>query len=329
MTGRRVAVALLLVLGLGVAWLAVRLGQHPPLAPYERFALPAPGEPGGVTVRFLGVSTLVVSDGETAWMTDGFFSRPSFWRTAFGRIAPDEAAVEAALATAGVRRLAAVIVLHSHYDHAMDAPLVAERTGAVLAGSESTANVARGLDFPDDRLVSLRHGEALRFGAFEIEPIRSRHFPHGMAMGEITEPLVPPAHATAYREGGSWSLLVRHPSGTMLIHASAGWEPGMYAGRRADVVLLGITGLGTQDAAYRTAYWREVVAAVRPRLLVPIHWDDFTVPLDRPLRPVPVLLDDFEGTMRFLIDRVDAAPDLALGMFLAGGEERRLLPPPA
>lgn len=36
------------------------------------------------------------------------------------------------LARLGVSRLAAVIPLHSHYDHAMDAPLVAARPGRVL-----------------------------------------------------------------------------------------------------------------------------------------------------------------------------------------------------
>jgi hypothetical protein len=93
-------------------------------------------------------------------------------------------------------------------------------------------------------------------------------------------------------------------------------------------VLLGIGGLGTQDEAYRDAYWREVVLATGPRLLVPIHWDDFTISLDRPLQPMPTLLDDFDASMRFLVARAAAMPDLSIGMFLAAGEERRLLPLP-
>ena len=46
----------------------------------------------------------------------------------------------------------------------MDAPIVAAKTGAVLIGSKSTANIARGLDFPEEpyprdqgrRIVHLR-----------------------------------------------------------------------------------------------------------------------------------------------------------------------------
>jgi L-ascorbate metabolism protein UlaG (beta-lactamase superfamily) len=88
--------------------------------------------PSGFTVKFLGVSTLLFDDGDTAFLTDGFFSRPGKLRTAFGTIAPDAAAIDRALEHAGVQRLAAVIPLHSHFDHALDAPFVAKRTGALL-----------------------------------------------------------------------------------------------------------------------------------------------------------------------------------------------------
>jgi L-ascorbate metabolism protein UlaG (beta-lactamase superfamily) len=226
---------------------------------------------------------------------------------AAGRIAPDGERIAAGLARARVDRLAAVLVVHSHYDHAMDAPEVARRTGAVLVGSESTANVARGVGFPEDRIR--RYGEPLRFGAFEVTAIRSRHFPHGMAEGETTAPLVPPVRATDYLEGGSWSLLIRHPLGTALVQGSAGWVDGALAGRGADAVFVGVAGLGTKDDAYRQAYYREVVEAVGPRLVVPVHHDDFSVPLEEPPAALPSLIDDIPGSIAFLAAR---APRLAM-----------------
>jgi hypothetical protein len=33
-----------------------------------------------------------------------------------------------------------------------------------------------------------------------------------------------------------------------------------------------------------TSYYRQLFEGVRPRVFVPIHWDDFTRPLSRPLR---------------------------------------------
>jgi hypothetical protein len=32
-------------------------------------------------------------------------------------------------------------------------------------------------------------------------------------------------------------------------------------------------------------YYRELLAAVQPQLVIPLHWDDFFRPLHKPLRP--------------------------------------------
>jgi L-ascorbate metabolism protein UlaG (beta-lactamase superfamily) len=264
-------------------------------------------------VSFLGVATLLISDGQTSFMTDGFFTRPGKASVFLGRIAPDPDAIAASLQQAGVRELAAVFAVHSHYDHAMDSPEVARRTGALLVGSESTANIGRGVGFPEDRIRVVKSGEPLRWGAFTVTPIASEHFPHGMAMGEISAPLVPPARAMDYLEGGSWSLLVEHPAGSLLVQGSAGWREGALSGRRAEVVLLGIGGLGTRDDAYREDYWRNVVEPVAPRCVIPIHWDDFTLPLAEPLPPAPSLLDDVPASLDFLA-RKTASGAAGLGL---------------
>jgi L-ascorbate metabolism protein UlaG (beta-lactamase superfamily) len=313
---RRLLLALLVLVVVACAWVVQRLTDHPSLEPYAPLWLasaePAPAGPR-VTVTFLGVTTLLISDGETSILTDGFFSRPGKLSAFLGRIAPDPERIARSLERAGIDQLAAVIPVHSHYDHAMDSPEVARRTGALLVGSESTANIARGVGFPEPRIRVVASGEAMRFGDFELTLLRSRHFPHGMAMGEITQPLVPPARALEYLEGGSWSLLFAHPAGTLLVQGSAGWEPGALDGHHADVVLLGVGGLGTRDEAYMQEYWGAVVAAVAPRCVIPIHWDDFTLPLDAPLVPSPRMIDDFGATMRFLAGKTaSGSPALRL-----------------
>jgi L-ascorbate metabolism protein UlaG (beta-lactamase superfamily) len=246
-------------------------------------------------------------------------------RTLAARIAPDEAAIDAALARAQLQEAAAVITAHSHYDHAMDAPIVARRLGAVLIGSASTANIARGLGFPEQRIHLATPGEPMRFGAFEVTLLASQHFPHGMAMGEIDVPLVPPARATAYREGGSYSILVRHSLGTLLIQGSAGWKDGALATEQADVAFLGLAGLGTRDPSYTGAYLREVVDAVGASLVIPIHWDDFTRPLSEPLVPMPRMLDDVELTLRRITAHLD--PRRVRVAFLPPFEAVAVLPP--
>ncbi len=311
----------LLLLSTAIGWVVYRLNDHPSLAPYERYLLSAgelPASGDGVSVTFLGVSTVLISDGRTALLTDGFFTRPSLARVALGRIEPDREVIARALDLAGIDALEAIFVVHSHYDHAMDAPEVARRTGALLVGSESTANVGRGWGLEDDRIRVAESGRPMPFGDFTVTLIRSRHFPHGRAMGEIAEPLVPPARAMAYREGGSWSIHVEHRLGSLLIHSSAGWIPGALEGYRADVVMLGIGLLGSRDEAYRRDYFREVVETVGARWVIPIHYDDFTRPLDVPLLPLPAFFDDFGASMRFLVERTEASPGLELVMLPVG-----------
>ncbi len=317
----RLLLAALLLLAAGVGWIVYRLNDHPSLEPYASYLLKAsePTAPGAsVSLTFLGVSTILISDGETALLTDGFFTRPSLAKVALGKVEPDRETIVEALESADIDTLEAVIVVHSHYDHSMDAPEVARRTGALLVGSESTANVGRGWGLPEERLRVPASGEPIRFGDFTVTLIQSKHFPHGQAMGEITEPLVPPARAMAYQEGGSWSVHVGHPLGNLLIHSSAGWIPGALDGYQAHVALLGIGLLGTRDEAYRQEYLREVVEAVGAQWVVPIHYDDFTRPLDQPLLPLPAFFDDIDASMRFLVQQAETRPDLDLALLPFG-----------
>ncbi len=108
--------------------------------------------PGGLSVTFLGVATLLICDGQSAIMTDGFFSRPDLARSALLPLRSDLVRIDAALSRVGADRLDAVIPVHTHYDHALDSAAVAERSGAVLVGGASAAQIGRGHACPRTRL---------------------------------------------------------------------------------------------------------------------------------------------------------------------------------
>ena len=316
----RLAVLVPMLVLAAIGFVVVQSQRRPPLAPYADLVLPPAPPAAAIRVQFAGVSTLVFDDGETAIMTDGFFSRPSLARL-LGTIAPDEAAVDRGLAALALRRPpAALIPVHGHYDHAMDAPMVARKTGALLLGDESVLNVGRGGGLPESAMRRVKPGDIAEFGAWRVHFIASRHAPTPFSSGEGSEhtlqPLKPPARATAWREGQTWSLLIEHRSGrSFLVQGSAGFVEGALRGRRADVVFLGIGALGKQRSDYRAALWREVVAAVGARRVVAVHWDDFTLGLDRPMQPMPYLADDFTASM----------DDLA--RFAAAGRQDLRLPP--
>ena len=246
--------------------------------------------PGAVTVRFTGTSTLLFTDGETSWMVDGWFTRVGPLSLVAGTIEPDVEAIEQGLARNEVDRLAVVIPIHSHFDHAMDAPEVAKRTGALLLGSASTAMIGRGWGLEEAQIRVAVDRQPIRFGAFTITLIETNHFEfpdpevraRALADPTIDSPLVPPVGAFDYKVGQPYAIHVAHPKGNFLIQGSAGFREDGLAGFAADTVFLGVGGLGTQTESYRETYWRETVARFAPERVVPIHFDSLTAPIEGP-----------------------------------------------
>ncbi|EHI13069.1 MBL fold metallo-hydrolase [Mycolicibacterium thermoresistibile] len=280
----------------------IRPGR-PSLTPYaHRFDVPAAAATSRLTVTWAGVTTLLIDDGKSALLTDGFFSRPALATVALRRLEPDTARIEGSLARLRLHRLAAVIPVHTHYDHVLDSPAVADRTGAVLIGGASAAQVGRGAGLPDDRIVVAADGASVSAGSFDITLIDTGHCPPDRFPGTIDAPVAPPARVSAYRCGEAWSLLVGHrPSGRrLLIVGSAGFRRGALAGQHAEVAYLGVGQLGLQPERYLVDYWTETVRTVGARRVVLTHWDDFFRPLHRPVRALPYAADDLDFSMRVL-----------------------------
>jgi L-ascorbate metabolism protein UlaG (beta-lactamase superfamily) len=277
---------------------------------------------GSLTVRFTGTSTLVFSDGETTWLTDGWFSRPGPLSLYFGEIEPDVEAIDHGLARNQVTRAAAVFPVHSHFDHAMDAPEVARRTGALLLGSESTANIGRGWGLEESRIRVVADRVPISLGRFTLTPIESRHFQfpdpavREQALGDpdITEPLVPPAGTFDYKVGKAYVLHVAHPRGSFLVVGSAGFVPGGLEGFAAVIVFLGVGGLGSQTSADREECWRETIGFASPRRVIPIHFDSLVGPIEGPftgeVRAGAVLSAGRDETLEFLRAKDAAHPEI-------------------
>ena len=266
------------------------------------FDVPSAATDSALTITWAGVTTLLIDDGTSALLTDGFFSRPNLAAVGLRRISPSLPRIDGCLARIGVDRLDAVLPVHTHFDHAMDSAVVAERTGAVLVGGTSATQVGVGYGLPDARLVVATPGDAITLGAYDVTLVGSEHCPPDRFPGEITEPVVPPVKVSAYKCGEAWSTLVHHRASDrrLLIVGSAGFVRGALASWRAEIVYLGVGQLGLQNEQYLVDYWTETVRAVGARRVVLIHWDDFFRPLHKPLRALPYAGDDLDVSMRVL-----------------------------
>ncbi|RLA35740.1 MAG: MBL fold metallo-hydrolase [Gammaproteobacteria bacterium] len=311
---RNIALVLLALLVLATIIVSRLWQDRPAVADFGwPTATPARDTNAAVTVTWLGISTLLFDDGDTQILIDGTFTRIRPTDIApLQTISSDVAAINHALSKYRIDRLAAIVPAHSHFDHAMDIGYIANRTSAVILGSQSTANIAKGAEVPVDQYQTLADGETRQFGNFTITLLASRHAPIGTDgeawfPGSIDSPLRQPAHVSAWREGVTWSILIGHPRGTTLINGSAGYIPGKLQGVTADVAILGIAGLAGLGREYVDDYWQETIVTTGARRLIAVHFDDFTAPFGE-IVLFPKLADDIIKTAGWL-DKLIAAQE--------------------
>lgn len=265
---------------------------------------------GQVKVTFFGTSTLLFDDGETQLLVDGFFSRPPLGKVAFGKMRSDEKLIEAVIDSHKINRLKGVFVCHSHYDHVLDAPSVCKLTGAALYGSSSTLMVGKGAGLAEQQMHLYNVGTEIPFGQFTVVILNSKHTPPFKVMGKtnatdpnhpnITEPVKQPAKEHDYIEGGTYDIYIKHGNHTMLVKASTNFVEGALNNYPVDVLFLGSAMLGKMPADFQQNYYAQTVKATGAKTVVPIHWDSFMKPLNKPLQALPHAVDDVDAGFKFL-----------------------------
>ncbi len=332
---KRVAVGIASLLVVVSVIIAALWSDRPQLSeidwqPYPEYE----SRPDAVTVTWLGVTTLLFDDGNTQILIDGFFTRPSVADIVFSANVHSSAAkINFILDEYQMRRLAAIIPVHSHFDHAMDIGAIANRSSASIIGSETTANIARGAGVPEDQIVIAESGSDYSFGEFSVRIIDSNHAPLGWGgsvpyPGTIDTPLTSPAPVSAWREGKSYSVVVMHPQGTTLVQGSAGFLPGTLDDVVADVVMLGAFGLENLGRNYTEQYWLAMVTSTGAKRVIPIHFDDYTRPFGQ-IELSPRILDNFVDSAEWL-DEIRKTWDNDVRLHLpVFGEALVLYPPPA
>ena len=273
---------------------------------------PARSASSGLTVRFFGVSTLLLDDGQDQILIDGFFSRPGLWQVFSSKISGDVTQLKQLKEEYDLERTGAILITHSHYDHALDLPHLSRLLPqATIIGSNSSLNIARANPEVKAAQFSLAQaGQTLPFGQFKVTPIPSAHTPPTPVnddLGEeITTPLKLPAKFSEFKEGGSFDYLIEHAGQKILVKASTGFIPNQLKGLEVDTLFLGIAQLSRQSQHYQEQYLAETLQTLKPQVVVPIHWDNFFQPLEQPLEFLPRFADHMPKSLNLLIQAAEA-----------------------
>lgn len=262
-----------------------------------------------VKVTFFGVSTLLLDDGETQLLIDGFFTRYSMFDALTKALQSDTTEINKALKAFQMNRVRGIFPTHSHYDHAFDIAHVAHKTGATVFGSVSSLNIARGGNVSEEQLQPITPNEKIQLGKFSVQIIPSIHSP-GNALKDnnviISTPIRQPAKMDAYSEGGSFDYFIEHNGNTLYIKPSPNFIPGALSELRADVLFMGIATVSKQSEEWRDKFYKHTVGALQPKILIPLHWDNFFLPQSGQLQMLPRFATRGEDDFNFFISKLTA-----------------------
>lgn len=301
------AAALIILLSLSIAYLLQPSGQLRNFQQWQSQPISGAAHDSKLTVNFFGVSTLLFDDGQEQILIDGFFSRPSLSQVLLQPIQSNSELIEQMIREQQLQRAKALLVTHSHYDHALDVAALGQRLPKLqIIGSGSTLNIARGGHVPEQQLVPVQPWKTLQIGHFSITAIPSQHTPPTAVNNdlgqEIAHPLPLPARFSEFKEGHSFDYLIEHHGCRILVKASTGAIAHQFKNIRADVLFLGIAQLSRQTPGYQQRYLMHTLGTLKPKIVVPIHWDDFFQPLHQPLQFLPRAADNTARSMQILID---------------------------
>lgn len=137
-----------------------------------------------------------------------------------------------------------------------------------------------------------------RIGAFKIRILKSLHSKPKALNDDlgvpIEEPLIQPASLRDYKEGGSYDFYIEHGEKKILIRPSFNYIEGQLNGIRADVLFLGVAGLGKADDVTGHIFFAETAEKTNARLIIPIHWDNFFSSLEQPIIGMLELIEKTE-----------------------------------
>jgi L-ascorbate metabolism protein UlaG (beta-lactamase superfamily) len=271
-----------------------------------------------IELQYLGTAGFVIRHAERTLVLDPYVSRAGLFTLLTQPLRSDAALVQRLIPHADD-----VLIGHAHHDHVLDAPMLCQQTGARLIGSRATVMIGRAAGLPESQLVETQGREDLASGAWTIRGLPSIH---GKALfgkiplaGDITAPPPWPPKMTDLRHGLVLNWLVDTGGLTIMHIDSADFINEELAGHQADVVCL--CAIGRQ---HRPNYVQDVVRLLKPRWVVPCHWDTMLTAIEDTPDLLPAV--DLLGFM----DEIRAAGSEPLLVPILGCLQfpRRLTPSP-
>jgi len=226
-----------------------------------------------IEVSWTGAAGLRFEAGETSILVDPYYTRVGLAHALLTPIAPDETAIVSAIPF--LDKINAVIVGHTHSDHALDVPFIVSRSNAKLVGSSSLDTLMAASGLPG-RTITCRGGETIPLTeSASVTMIRSTHGLVALGkvpfQGEIRSSITLPMKASGYRVGTAFAPKLELNDMVFIHNGSANFIESEMEGHTCDVLFLCVAGWKKREG-----YPERVMDMTGPRSVVLFHYDDFS-----------------------------------------------------
>jgi L-ascorbate metabolism protein UlaG (beta-lactamase superfamily) len=239
---------------------------------------------GQVNLKYLGTAGWKINDDKVTVLIDPYISRvklgaghPDDTRKTVLR--SDYYESDSNLIDSLIDRVDFILVHHSHFDHLADVPYIAKKTGAKVIGTETTINILKAYDIPNQQLYPVKGGEDYQFENFSVRVIPSIHSAlndkHYIDSREYKKPPKAPLKVSDFIEGGSLMFLARFDSHKILTMGSMNFVERELYGIKPDILLAGVN--QSQLGLYNYNQ-RLINVTNKPKYIIPTHWDNFRLP---------------------------------------------------
>jgi hypothetical protein len=260
----------------------------------------------GLSIKFLGNTTLAIEDNNSGIIIDGFLTRPCLAKLFFGSVRSEPDIVNPILCRAGIsKKTQAIIPLHSHFDHILDAPYLAKELDACIV-ADKVARVISKREEPlkfCEKNIELGDDNYL-YGEFHFRVIDGVHLDNGFVARQIAELNDKGEHdsinvnnsidfsksqrASSYKEGRTINVFVEHKKNAFKIFIVSGSfdsedKVSIESFNEADVVFMSVPLMNKRK---NTSFYNLVEKLLnKPAMnkekswkkkIVPFHWDNLS-----------------------------------------------------
>ncbi|MFF9866136.1 MBL fold metallo-hydrolase [Streptomyces sp. NPDC013953] len=267
-------------------------------------AAPRTVRAGAASLRWLGTSGWRIDASGRTILFDPYITRfPTGLFTPDGFADSTQLTTDEGLVDRHAGRPALILVSHSHWDHFNDVPYLARSTGSRVVGTETTYHLLCALGVDPRQISVVKGGEVLDFDGFTVEVVaglHSRNARHAYLFPRTLNaaPAEVPRTVADLPEGDTLAFQLTVDGGpSVFLMGASDFAERATDGLRPDIAMVAVP---SSTSTHRYAQ-RLMHALGRPPVVVPVHWDNFELPLASPVRRDPAAL------LEPLLDQVRAS----------------------